>query len=47
MADKDLQEKNARESLGWTTLAFMMVLFPVLFFVCVWLPMWLGFTTPY
>jgi len=47
MADKELQEKNARESLGWLTLAFMMLMFPVLFFVSVWLPMWFGFTTPY
>lgn len=47
MADQELQERNARESVGWLTLALMMVLFPVLFFVCVWIPIWLGVTTPY
>lgn len=47
MSNKDLDAKNARESEGWLTLAFMMVLFPVLFFLCVWAPMWFGDTTAY
>ena len=47
MADQELKERNERESKGWLTLTFMMILFPILFFVAVWLPMWFGFTTPY
>lgn len=47
MSDKELQEKNARELKGWLTMILMMVLFPVLFFLCVWAPMWFGSTTPY
>lgn len=47
MAEKDLEERNKLESVGWATMALMMVLFPVLFFLCVWFPMWFGDTTPY
>ncbi|NRA64373.1 MAG: hypothetical protein HRU19_07805 [Pseudobacteriovorax sp.] len=47
MSSKEIAEKNSRESRGWYTLAFMMVLFPVLFFLCVWAPMWFADTTPY
>jgi hypothetical protein len=47
MTEKDLQDNKAREATGWLTLALMMVLFPVLFFLCVWIPMWFGSTTPY
>ena len=47
MNSQELKEKDARESTGWFTLAFMMVLFPVLFFLCVWAPMWFSDTTPY
>jgi hypothetical protein len=47
MTDNELKEKNSREAKGWATLALMMVLFPILFFICVWLPMWFGDTTPY
>ena len=47
MSDKEVQEKNQLESTGWMTLLLMMVLFPVLFFLCVWFPMWFGDTTPY
>jgi hypothetical protein len=47
MTDKEIQAKNAREATGWLTMVFMMLLFPVLFFLCVWAPMWFGSTTPY
>ncbi len=47
MSSKELQEKNAREITGWLTMALMMTLFPILFFLCVWAPMWFGSTTPY
>ena len=44
---EDTQEKPpAREGLGWLSMVLLMVLFPLLFFVCVFIPIWLGVTTP-
>jgi hypothetical protein len=39
------QRDVSKEARGWFTLMFMMVLFPVLFFLCVFSPIWLGFTS--
>lgn len=33
-----------KETLGWLSLTLLMVLFPLLFFLCVFLPIWLGVT---
>ena len=35
---------KAKEGIGWLTLAFMMFLFPALFFLCVFFPIWIGLT---
>lgn len=39
-AQKD--ENSRKEMTGWLTLIFFMLLFPVLFFACVYFPMWIG-----
>lgn len=36
-----------KEAEGWLSLALIMFLFPVLFFLCVFFPIWLGVATPY
>ena len=41
------EEKQKLEARGWISMAIFMVLFPVLFFLCVWFPIWLGVATPY
>ena len=33
-----------REARGWLSLLLLMVLFPLLFFLCVFFPIWLGVT---
>lgn len=39
-------ERDAkREASGWISIAAIMLLFPALFFLCVYLPIWLGYTT--
>jgi hypothetical protein len=37
------QDKEAarREAIGWTTITVFIFLFPILFFLCAFLPMWL------
>lgn len=40
-------EKRERETAGWLSLAAFMLLFPLLFFICVYLPIWMGIATPY
>ena len=45
--DQPFSQDDARqETLGWLSLVLLMVLFPVLFFLCVFLPIWLGVTVP-
>lgn len=36
------EENRNKEFNGWLTLVFFMLLFPVLFFACVYFPMWIG-----
>lgn len=38
------QRDMTREGAGWLSLVFMMVLFPALFFLCVYFPIWVGLT---
>lgn len=47
MSERNLQGDKAKEAVGWATLAMMMVLFPVLFFLCVFFPIWIGWTSPW
>jgi len=38
-------ERDIRqEAIGWLQIVGCMLLFPVLFFLCVWFPMWIGVT---
>jgi hypothetical protein len=44
--DKPMTKEEATlECTGWLTLAGVIIMFPVLFYVCVFLPMWLGWAT--
>ena len=36
------KEENKAEVIGWMSMVFFLVLFPVLFFVCVWFPKMIG-----
>ncbi|MDE3269217.1 MAG: hypothetical protein OYH77_02920 [Pseudomonadota bacterium] len=33
---------NKREGLGWLSMVLLMILFPLLFFLCVFIPIWWG-----
>lgn len=46
MTSKDLEQRQ-REQKGWLTLVFMMFLFPILFFLCVWIPIWMDIASPF
>lgn len=37
---RDMQKEN----LGWFQLAILILLFPALFFLCVYFPIWVGLT---
>lgn len=41
------EQGREREAAGWLGLAMFMFLFPILFFLCVWFPIWLGVASPY
>jgi hypothetical protein len=41
---KRVERDSAREVKGWVSIAFMMLLFPALFFLCVFFPIWVGLT---
>lgn len=38
------QRDVRKEVTGWISLAFVMILFPALFFLCVFFPIWVGWT---
>ena len=42
--DKNSSHDLDREPVGWLTLAGIILLFPALFFLCVFFPMWIGLT---
>ena len=33
-----------KEAAGWVSIALIMLAFPVLFFLCVFFPIWIGMT---
>jgi len=35
---------KSKEAAGWLSLALIMLLFPALFFFCVFFPIWIGIT---
>jgi hypothetical protein len=38
------QEDSRREAIGWLSMIAVMFLFPALFFLCVFFPIWIGLT---
>ena len=38
------ERSPSKEINGWISLVFMMLLFPALFFLCVYFPIWVGLT---
>lgn len=38
--ERDLE----REKQGWLSMAFMLLLYPALFYLCVFFPIWVGWT---
>ena len=42
---KETQQQNLqKEAKGWLSMAFMLVLYPTLFYLCVFFPIWVGWT---
>ena len=40
----DIHRDPRRESIGWLQMILIMLMFPVLFFLCVFFPIWIGLT---
>ncbi len=38
------QRDLSKEAVGWISLLVVMVLFPVMFYLCVFFPIWVGLT---
>ncbi len=47
MSNKEVEAHRKLEAEGWLTLLFVMLLFPLLFFLCVFFPIWIDVATPY
>ena len=47
MAQAKVTRDLKKENTGWLFLTFLMVMFPALFFLVVFLPIWMGWATPY
>lgn len=41
---KHIERDLKREATGWISIAVVMLLFPALFFLCVFFPIWVGLT---
>jgi len=42
---KDLPQRDMqKEGKGWLTMALMLLLYPALFYLCVFFPIWVGWT---
>ncbi len=41
------QNNKALEAAGWLQLLAIMILFPILFFLCAFFPIWIDVATPY
>ena len=40
-------EELKRQKIGWMSMIFFLLLFPILFFGCVFFPMWVGWIIPF
>jgi hypothetical protein len=47
MSSQDLEKNKRLEAAGWLQLLAIMILFPILFFVCAFFPIWIDVATPY
>ncbi len=47
MTSPDHESHRSLEARGWFTLLVVMFLFPILFFLCVFFPIWIDVATPY
>jgi hypothetical protein len=47
MSSQDLEKNKTLEAVGWLQLLAIMILFPILFFLCAYFPIWIGVATPY
>lgn len=45
--NKAVSRDLEKEGAGWLSLILIMFLFPALFFLCVFFPIWLGIASPY
>jgi len=45
MIEKNRQQ-SLKEALGWLSFVLIMLLFPALFFTCVFIPKWFGWWDP-
>ena len=43
-AKSKVERDFGKEAIGWLSLASMILLFPALFFLCVYFPIWVGLT---
>ena len=39
-----METDRSKEAMGWLSLIAVMLLFPALFFLCVFFPIWVGWT---
>lgn len=41
------QRSFRKENLGWLQVVSFVIIYPVLFFFCVFFPIWMGWTQPF
>ena len=47
MSQRTVERDLGQEAVGWLSLIAILFLFPTLFFLCVFFPIWLGIASPY
>lgn len=47
MSNKSSHDDQKDHPVAWLGMAALILVFPLLFFLCVYLPIWLGFAGPY
>jgi hypothetical protein len=44
MSKELTNEEMKKQNEGWWSMVFFLILFPVVFFLCVFFPIWMGWT---
>jgi len=44
MSKELVHQNKEKEAKGWLTMALMLLLYPALFYLCVFFPIWVGWT---